>query len=259
MNKSTRFWEIDTWRGITIVVMIYFHFMWDISYFKLYPIDILTPFWQTFARSIATSFTLILGISLTLSYQRAKERFSPSELTRKYLLRGGQIFGLGLLITVGTRLFFGSNGFVIFGILHMLGTAVVVGYVFLGRNKWLTLLVGLVIIAIGIYFNGLTLNSLDITIVAKFSHDPWWIPLGIKQYSRSMVDYYPIFPWTGVALLGIFVGQTLYPAGQPRVPLPDWGNVPLVRGLRFLGQHSLLIYLVHQPLLIGLLMAFQSV
>ena len=67
-----------------------------------------------------------------------------------------------------------------------------------------------------------------------------------------MVDYYPFFSWFGVALLGIFAGETLYPAGIRRFHLPDWSQVAVVRGLRFLGRHSLLIYIIHQPIMIGL-------
>ena len=75
-----------------------------------------------------------------------------------------------------------------------------------------------------------------------------------------MVDYYPLFPWFGVALLGIFAGESLYPAGMRRFDLPDWSRVAIVRGLRFLGRHSLLIYVTHQPVLIGvfILLGFGS-
>jgi uncharacterized membrane protein len=70
-----------------------------------------------------------------------------------------------------------------------------------------------------------------------------------------MVDYYPLLPWFGVTLLGIFVGRTLYPDGVSRITLPDLSSVPPIRGLRFLGQHTLFIYLVHQPILLGILFA----
>ncbi len=236
-----RFWEIDTLRGFTVILMIFFHLMWDFSYFNVLDIDILTPGWQAFARTIATSFTLLLGVSLTLSYRRAKTRLDLAGLRRKYLQRAGLIFGLGLLITVATYFFIGANGYVIFGILHMLGAATFVGYLFLERNKWLTLLVGVGFIGVGIYLRGV------------LSQDPWWIWLGIKQYGRAMVDYYPVLPWTGVALVGVFAGYTLYPNGQRRFPLPDLSATLPIQGLRWLGRHSLLIYVLHQPILIGLL------
>jgi uncharacterized membrane protein len=77
--------------------------------------------------------------------------------------------------------------------------------------------------------------------------------LGVRQFGRYMVDYYPILPWFGIALLGVFVGHTLYPGGTPRFTLPDLSQRAPIRGLTFLGRHSLLIYLVHQPILLGFL------
>jgi uncharacterized membrane protein len=108
-------------------------------------------------------------------------------------------------------------------------------------RRWLSLIVGLSLIALGIYLNG------------QVSYDPWLIWLGVKQVNRLMVDYYPVLPWYGVALLGIFAGHTLYPGGQAQFHLPAIFDNPLVRGLAFLGQHSLLIYLIHQPILLGML------
>jgi uncharacterized membrane protein len=70
-----------------------------------------------------------------------------------------------------------------------------------------------------------------------------------------MVDYYPVLPWFGLALLGIFTGYSLYPQGVRRFSLPDGSAFPPFQALRFLGRHSLLIYVIHQPILIGLLMA----
>ena len=62
-----------------------------------------------------------------------------------------------------------------------------------------------------------------------------------------MVDYYAVLPWLGVALAGIYIGHTLYANSVSRLTLPDKSNTPLIRELAFLGQHSLLNYLVHQP------------
>jgi uncharacterized membrane protein len=77
----------------------------------------------------------------------------------------------------------------------------------------------------------------------------------VKQAGIYMVDYYPVLPWFGLSLLGIFTGYTLYPQGVRRFSLPNLAALLPVRGLRFLGRHSLLIYVIHQPILIGLLFA----
>lgn len=238
-TKPTRLWEVDALRGIAIVEMVFYHFTWDLNYFGLIQTNLLGGPWQAFARSIASMFLLVLGISLTLSHTRASRWAGGTALFGKYLRRGGQIFGLGLLITLATYFFIG-RGFVIFGILHLLGASVVAAYPFLGRSRWVALLGGVLSIAVGAVLN-----------TVAVSH-PWLLWLGVKQYGRYMVDYYPFLPWFGVALLGVFAGYSLYPQGVRRFTLPDWSEAAPVRGLRFLGRHSLLIYLVHQPVLIGL-------
>lgn len=237
---------MDAHRGFAIVLMIFYHFMWDLSFFGLYRGNILGTGWQSFARFIATNFIFVMGVSLTLSYNSYRRKTGQFPPFQKYLWRGGIVFGLGLVITIATYFFIG-RGFVIFGILHLLGASIIVAALFLRLNKWLTLLTGIACIGAGIYVDGLLVSH------------PWLLWLGVKQRGIYMVDYYPMLPWFGIALIGLFVGHTLYPHGQPNFSLPDVSQTALVRGLRFLGRHSLLIYMLHQPLLIGLLFGLQGV
>ncbi len=67
------------------------------------------------------------------------------------------------------------------------------------------------------------------------------------------VDYFPVFPWFGVFLIGIFLGNVLYPKYERRIQIPDLSRFFVVRFFCFLGRHSLTIYLLHQPILILLL------
>jgi uncharacterized membrane protein len=241
-TKKLRFWEVDALRGIAIILVVFYHFVWDVSYFELYPVDVLSPPWQIFARGIGSTFIFILGLSLTLSYNREVQRLGYPAPFSKFLRRGSKIFGLGLIITVVTYVAVGQ-GFVIFGILHLLGLGIVLAYPLLRVNKWFSLGVGLLLIGLGTYLNTLSVSH------------PWLIWLGLKQQGRLMVDFYPLFPWFGITLLGVFVGRVLYPQGVPRLSVPDLSSALPVRGLRFLGQYTLLIYLVHQPILIGILVA----
>lgn len=239
--QTSRLWEVDALRGFAIVEMVFFHFMWDLNFFGIYQGQMLGGPWQWFARSIATLFIFTMGLSMTLSFHRERQKVGHDRLFGKYLRRGAIIFGWGLVITVATYFFIG-RGFVIFGILHVIGASMVLAYPFLKLNRWASLAGGVAVILAGFYVDGLR------------SESPWLIWLGVKQVGTYMVDYYPVLPWFGLSLLGLFAGHSLYPDGRRAFALPDWHDALPVRSLRFLGRHSLLIYLVHQPILIGLLM-----
>lgn len=245
-KKLTRFWEIDALRGVAVILMVFYHLVWDLSYFGYYQANLLGGPWQTFARSIGSTFIFLAGLSLTLSDTRHQQRTGQPAPFTKYLRRGAEIFGFGLAITVATYFFIG-RGFVIFGILHLLGASIILAYPFLRLGRWVSLAAGLLLIGLGIYLDGLVVSF------------PWLIWLGIKQQDIYMVDYYPLLPWFGLSLLGIFVGYTLYPRGTPRLALPNLNPTLPVRGLRWLGQHSLPIYLIHQPVLLTLLMGFNFI
>ncbi|MCB0064880.1 MAG: DUF1624 domain-containing protein, partial [Caldilineaceae bacterium] len=79
--------------------------------------------------------------------------------------------------------------------------------------------------------------------------------LGLKPVNYTYLDYFPLVPWFGIVLLGIGVGNLLYDHSRRTFVLPDLSNVTVVQWLQRLGRNSLLIYLLHQPLLFVLLLA----
>jgi uncharacterized membrane protein len=238
---SDRLWEVDTVRGIAVVLMIFYHFVFDLAYFGVYGADMYRGPWQIFARSIGTTFIVVMGISLTLRHNRLTPEPGQGQLFRKYLVRGTTLLGWGMIITIVTYFIVG-HGFVVFGILHLLGLSTILAFPFL-RSRWASLIGGLLVIGVGFYASQLV------------SPDPWLIWLGVQEIGRFMVDWYPILPWFGFALVGVFLGFTLWPGGRRRFGLPDLSQTAPVRGFTFLGRHSLLIYLIHQPILFGILIA----
>lgn len=234
-----RFWEVDLVRGIAVVLMIFYHFVFDLRWFGAISGTMLVAPWQFFARSIGSTFIFLLGVSLTLRYNRLQPELDGRQLFRKYLLRGAKLIGWGMVITVVTY-FLVPRGYVVFGILHLLGLSTILGYPFL-RSRWASLATGILVIGLGFY------------IRSVISLSPWLLWLGVRQLGRYMVDYYPVIPWFGAALLGVFAGHSLYPGGKARFTLPDLSHAAPIRGLTFLGRHSLVIYLVHQPILFAIL------
>ncbi len=237
MNAVSRYPEIDMVRGIAILMMILFHTVFDLSFFGVSAIDVSTGFWKYFAFSTAALFLLVVGISLTLSHARAATSLSGYRLARKFLYRGAGIFLLGLLVTAGTWLYL-KEGFIVFGILHLIGISVMISPLFF-RFKIFNIILGLFFIVIGFFLT---------TVTGPI----WLLPLGIHPATFWSVDYEPVFPWTGIVLLGMGLGEYLYPGGVRKFTLP---GIPVffIRPLASLGRHSLIIYLVHQPIIILLL------
>lgn len=234
-----RLWEIDAARGLAVVLMAFFHLMWDLQFFGLSDVDVFSSSWQLFARSIGSTFIFLLGLSLTLDAARIGSSFAT--LLNRNLRRGARILFCAMLVTVATYFLVGE-AFVRFGILHLAAFAIVLGAFFTLLPWWVNVAAGSAVLAMGTVVPGLPASA----------NSSLLLPLGVVPSGMLMVDYYPLAPWFGIALLGIAAGKLAYPNGQRRFALPDLGSQPLVRRLRFLGRHSLIVYLVHQPILIAL-------
>ncbi|CAN5644233.1 DUF1624 domain-containing protein [soil metagenome] len=228
---------MDAARGVAIVMMVLYHFMYDLDTFGGYNIESTSGFWARFADLTAFSFVFLVGVSLAISYARSEQA-----LFGKYLLRGAKIIGYGMILTLATWML--GMGIIVFGILHLIGTSIILAYPFL-RFRLLNLFAGLAIIAAGWY-----LQTLDLS-----SESPWLLPLGVVPEGLFMPDYRPLLPWFGVVLLGVFAGNLAYGGGK-RVAGLSWRRPSPARPLVFLGRYSLFIYLIHQPILVGLLAAF---
>ncbi|WP_321423067.1 heparan-alpha-glucosaminide N-acetyltransferase [uncultured Methanobacterium sp.] len=240
LNK--RFWEIDVLRGLAILMMITYHLVFDLTYFGIFPFNVSSGIWWWFARTTAFIFLFLVGISLTLSYTRAERIGSQKEkkiLFPKYLKRGVKIFSLGLLITLVTWIFIPED-FIVFGVLHFIGIAIILEYPFL-KKKYTNLILGIIFIFSGFFLAQFTVSY------------PWLLWLGLKPAEFVTVDYFPLLPWLGVVSLGIFAGKTLYPNYERRFHLPELSKNLFTGIFSFLGRHSLLIYLIHQPILILIL------
>jgi uncharacterized membrane protein len=239
MDSVSRFREIDTARGVAILMMILFHTVFDLNFFSVMPVNVSTGFWRYFAMATASLFLLIVGVSLVISRARASQKLSGFELTKKFLYRGAGLFALGMLVTAATWLYL-REGFVIFGILHLIGAAVMLSVLFFRFGKY-NILFGLAFIGAGFF-------------IGNIPGPVWFIPLGIYPASFASVDYTPLVPWFGAVLIGMGLGEILYGGGARRfIPphMPDRVAEPLA----LLGQYALVIYLIHQPVIILLLAA----
>ncbi len=242
MNKhpEQRFWEIDFLRGLAIIMMVVFHLLYDLTYFGGCNLNIHSGFWLYFGRATATIFIFLVGVSLTLSFSRSgKIQNSGQKLYLKYLKRGLKIFSWGLIITLATWIFL-REGFVLFGILHLIGISIILAYPFL-KLRYLNLLLGIAIVSLGIHLKNFTFNF------------HWLVWLGFVPDHFYTVDYFPIVPWFGVILIGVFFGNLLYPDFTRKFNPGNYSDFRFIGLFCLLGRHSLAIYLIHQPILITLL------
>jgi len=243
---AQRFWEIDFLRGIAIIMMVFYHLLYNLHYFAHYNVNVYSGFWMYFARVTATTFIFLVGASLSISFSRTKKIYKDkNKLFTKYLRRGLKVFSWGLIITLVTRIFLGK-AFVIFGILHLIGISIILAYPFLKLCYW-NLSIGLLCVFLGAYLKGFAFNF-------------YWLSwLGLRPAQFYSVDYFPLLPWFGVVLIGIFFGNLVYSDYSRRFQLADISFFSGIKVLCFLGKHSLLIYLLHQPLIIAVLYLFGMV
>ena len=234
-----RFWEIDLLRGIAVIMLIFFHFLYDLNYFNIYKLSLYSGLFIVYVYLGGTLFFILVGISLTLSYSRARKKLAKKELRLKYLQRGLKIFGLGLLITFATWIWPGE-GFIVFGALHCIGLSIILAYPFL-QFRFQNLLLGIILISMGMILKNFTFNFY------------WLLWIGFTPASFYTVDYFPLLPWLGVVLIGIFVGNSIYPNYKRKFVLKDFSKYKFIHLFCFLGRHSLLIYLLHQPIIITLI------
>lgn len=222
---------LDLARGIAILAMIVFHFAYDLSQLGLIEADIAEiPAWIWFSRAIAASFLGLAGVSLVLAHARGFDRAA-------FLKRLARVAGAAALVTLGSWWAFPER-FVYFGILHMIALGSVLALPFLRLPPHVTLLAALAALALPFLMR---LEPLSAGWVA-------WLGLGTS--APATMDFVPVFPWFAPILLGIALAR-LVPGGRLATLSP--GAAP-ARLLALAGRHSLVIYLIHQPLLYGALM-----
>lgn len=221
-----RFWKIDAMRGLAVAGMIIFHFFFILDFFDVINQQMRSGWWLIFARLIQFIFLGLVGVTLALSQKTNTDQ----------LLRGLKILGLGLIVTFVTYIFIPEQ-FVVFGILHFIGTSIIILAPLLKKPNLA------LVLAIAVLLVSPSLSSQQTAFL------PLYI-LGLQTpLSVNPVDYFPIFPWISVILIGLFIGHFLKEKKfYQQVTVPKYFQT-----LTFLGKRSLLIYLIHVPIIIGIL------
>jgi uncharacterized membrane protein len=227
-----RLLALDLARTLALVCMVVFHFTFDLALFgHIDPGTMSQPFWYYFARMIAGSFLFLSGVSLWIAHGQGIRW--PAFWTRF-----AKLVAAAALVTLAS-LWLVPGGPIWFGILHAIAAASLLGLLAL-RLPWpVTLTLAALIFAAGW---GPRFPAVD---------PIWLVWTGLAETRPMMGDYVPLVPWAAPALAGIALAQALRLDRQPGTPPTRLTDI-----LTFPGRHSLVIYLVHQPILFGLFNAW---
>lgn len=228
MTENKRIWEIDAFRGLCIVGMVVVHLLYDLRIESLEHnrLFVLLTDWG------GVAFLLLSGLCATLGKRPVRRGITV-------LLAGGLCF----LATYGMyRLGFLEKGLIIyFGVLHCLGSCMLLWPVFRKLPTWALVLLGALFVGAGLYFERVNAHGGALTV-----------PLGLPPAGFETGDYFPLLPNLGWFLLGGAMGRTLYPRKESLFPNAPLQN-PLLRFFQACGKYALPIYLLHQPVFFLLL------
>ena len=229
-GTSRRFAALDMARGLALGAMVAYHFSWDLAWFGLVEWPVATSAgWQFFARAIAASFLMIVGISFAVATARGLRRVAFWRRLVVIVAAAGAISFITMLVL--------PDAPIRFGILHAIAASSVI---LLGIRHAPTALIALM--AVGLW---------ALAFLGPVSAAPYWLFwTGMIADPPASVDFVPVVPWAGFACAGLALGRWL----MPRLPERLWAWQPHhlpARLVTLAGRHSLLVYLLHQPALVA--------
>jgi uncharacterized membrane protein len=238
----SRYDTVDALRGLAMLWMTAFHFGFDLSHFGFWPQNFRAdPFWTTQRTLIVSLFLFCAGMGQAIALQQGQgwHRFG-----RRWM----QVVACAVLVSAGSFLMF-PQSFIHFGVLHGLAVMLLIARCTAGWGAWLWL-AGLVAWALPSMVGYLLAGAWADAAPVFNSRALNW--LGLVSRKPYTEDYVPVFPWLGVLWWGLAIGQWILGcrnrwmlASLPRVAQP----------LAVLGRHSLSYYMLHQPIMLGALVA----
>ncbi len=242
-SQPQRLDRLDALRGFALVWMACFHFCFDLANERLIDANFYTdPLWTTQRTCILSLFLLCAGAGQAVATDQGQS-------WGRFWKRWAQIVGCAVLVSAGSALMF-PNSWISFGVLHGMAVMLVIARLSAGLGRWLWPL-GLLALALP----QLVAHPLFDARVTNW--------LGLVTHKPITEDYVPVLPWLGVMWWGLAGTRWLLAHRWHWLASPELGSAPqplpqLWRALTTLGRWSLTFYMVHQPVLIGGLMAWMQ-
>lgn len=239
MDTPRRYHTIDAIRAVAVISMVLYHLYYDIfCLFGGHPeYCLLTPIYL-WERSICITFIIISGVSLNFS--------------RHGYRRGLIVAGCAMAVTLVTYVMFPEEA-IWFGILHLLSVSMLLTTAIRPLLNKLKPIIGMIVFFVlfmlcyGIPNGHIGLFSYPlIRLPAALYQYKWLSVVGFLSGDYYSMDYFPILPWVFFFLFGYFLWRFIKEKGFDKV---FYKKIPV---LDFIGRHSLLIYMLHQPILYGI-------
>ena len=231
-ETSTRFDRLDALRGFAIVWMAAFHFSFDLDHFGFIHQDFhRSVLWTDQRLCIVSLFLLCAGAAQAIAIAQA-------QTSARFWKRWAQIAGCALLVTLGSWLMFPQT-YISFGVLHGIAAMLIIVRFSASWGAWRWPL-GLVAIVLPNVWS------------SPFFDHRWTNWIGPVTHPPPTEDFVPLLPWVGVIWWGAAAADWLL---AHRRDLLAGAIARPLRPLAWLGRWSLSFYMIHQPVLIGLVLA----
>lgn len=239
--KPGRVYLLDELRGFLILFVVWYHFMFDLNLFGINIDWFFSPAMNNLRNFFVALLVMISGVS--------------SHFSRNNLRRGVRTLLLAMALTVVTAVFMPSE-LILFGILHFFGAAMLLYALLkkpLSKIPPVWGFVGSILlfcVTFDVYYGFLGIAGLGwtVTLPAFLYDQPWLFPLGFRSAGLVSADYYPLIPWFFLFVSGGFCGDAVKSGRFPAFFYRSHSRV-----LAAIGRNTMPIYMLHQPIIYGVM------
>ncbi|MBS7806356.1 heparan-alpha-glucosaminide N-acetyltransferase [Variovorax sp. PCZ-1] len=236
--SHARFDRLDALRGVAIVWMTIYHFCFDLNHFGWIKQNFYTdPLWTWQRSAIVSLFLLCAGAGQAVALHQG-------QTWQRFWKRWAQVAGCALLVSVGSYLMYPKT-FIYFGVLHGIAVMLIIVRLTAHWGVWLWPLGALAIAS-----KFIAASAISTPGSWQFLNEPGFNILGWVSKLPVTEDYVPIFPWLGVMWWGVAAAQWLL---ANRSVMMTGSVTHSTRWLAWLGTWSLTWYMLHQPVMIGVI------
>ena len=241
-----RAWELDFLRGIALIMMLFMHMSWDVRFeFGVDAFEYLHKgwFWSFVHPVIVVLFVSVSGICCTFSRNNTK--------------RGLKLLAATVGMYLATYIIYKATGIeclILFNVLAVLTCGIFLYALIQLIEKKTNANPNVINVIMGLVGLYIVIVGCDIHYMDNAVDSLIFLPVGFDIPSAPpMADYMPLFPWLGVFLIGCVIGRLCYKDKKTLFPGKSKAMSAVARPVEFIGRHSLIIYLTHQPVIYALL------